>query len=756
MRHAVTFATGLVAVGLLSSGAAAETPAPDASSAGAAPSSGSDKGAAAVAEVVVTAQKRVQAVEGVGASLQALSGQELAQQHVEQLADVANLVPGLTLENRSGDETPTFAVRGIGLDDFNPANNSSTAVYIDGAYQTSPVFLSQPIYDINRVEVLKGPQGTLYGRNATGGVVSIVSNAPTNDLQGTFTGGFSRWNTFDAAGAVSGPLGAGFTGRIAGTITNQGEGWQRDVDTGRRYGRTERYAGRAILEYDTGALKIVANIHAYHDGSTPSSYQADMSSVEPAIFDTNSTSASAVKVGNLSLYRNETQVGGNLLLSIDLGPADLETVLSYDSLRRINVDNNDGEPAAVYNYFFHENITQAYEETRLVSKAAVFGIVDWIVGTSYSLQRFKSRDSSDQTTSLIGLYEDPVDLTSTGESVAQANVVERPSSVDGFFQTTSHLTQYLRLIAGARYSADRVRADGQTTETGSDDGGVLFQGVGSPIVILHQARNSTIFSYKAGLEYDVARHMLAYGAVSTGGKAGEYFIAPALDPAQWLYVEPERVTSYEVGLRSDLFARRLQFNAAAFYYDYVDRQSSVLFQSPITGGIAASIANLPKSRIEGFEADATARPFEGLTMNGAFTHLNSRVAQTIQDVNGAPLLQNIPVGAQLAQAPKWSYTLRIEYRWRLAQNLPASGELSYSWSGVQLNAIDDPFGAVGANSDRDGKASIFPTGRLRLSLWGKNLTNNNDITAANVDFIEGRTLFRRKPISGGVEAGYQF
>lgn len=718
--------------------------------------------AATLQEVVVTAEKRREDIQTVPASIVALSGMQLTTAQVQEPMDIARLSPGLSTLNRTADDAPTFAIRGVGTDDFNPISSSGTAVYIDGIYETGPVFLSAPMFDMARVEVLKGPQGTLYGKDATGGAINIISNGPDMEDDNYVTVGYGRWNTVDLRAAGGGEFADGWSARAAVYTRYQGTGFQTDVDTGRHYGQTRQYATRLMLRYASGdTWSELITVHGSQDSSVPSSFEHDMTVVPgcpqcASLFDVIPPSPTEVRVGLLDLRRDETIYGISSTTEAHLSIGDLVVITGYDRTHHFNVDNQDGVPQALYDYTQDDFVQQFYGEARLASREPLFGRMNWLVGTSYSWQRFLDFDYTDQSIGQIGIFENPPDVSLVrGLSLAQNDVVQAPSSAGGFFHTTTDITEKLRFIAGGRFSDDYVKVDGRTAEDGSDDGGVLFHGIGSTIVALDQSHDSRLGSYTAGFDYDIARHVLGYATVSTGTKSGTYYLGPALDPASWRYVRPERLTSYEVGLKSSLLDNRVVLDGDVFYYDYKDRQTDVAFISQVTGSFAASIDNLPRSRIRGAELQSQFNPIAGLTLGASATFLDSQVMQTITNVSGEPLVVPLPIGAALAQSPKWTFDAQAAYRWRVSEGVLASLETNYVYTGRQIDAEGDPDGLYGPNIDLSAQANLEFGDKWNIGLWGKNLTNNRNLTIAFLQIV-GRTIYINKPISYGIDVTRNF
>src|SRR6202451_1754734 len=174
-------------------------------------------------EVVVTAQKHSQDVQEIGVAITAMSGADMQALRIQQPLNLSSVSPSLSTMNATTDSTPLFLIRGVGLDDFNMNHSSGVGTYLDDVFASFPGFLTDAMYDVDRVEILKGPQGTLYGKNTAGGAINIISKRPTDSLEGYATIDYSRWETLDLPAAVGGPLSEAVKARLAATMTKQGE-----------------------------------------------------------------------------------------------------------------------------------------------------------------------------------------------------------------------------------------------------------------------------------------------------------------------------------------------------------------------------------------------------------------------------------------------------------------------------------------------------------------------------------------------------
>ena len=715
-------------------------------------------------EIVVTAQRREQSAQDVPISITAVKGETLNALGIRQPADLARVTPGLSTANATSGGTPIFAIRGIGLDDFNPNNNSGVAVYVDDVGISSPVLLSGQLFDVDRVEVLKGPQGTLYGRNATGGAVNIYSRLPTEKTEGYATLDYSRWNRVEINGALSGKLADGITARVAGDYLKAFDGYQKDIDTGREFGKPNRLALRGTVQYkSSNDFTAVLSAHVTRDRSIALSPQSDgneaiLGPASDGQVDTGTTDPSKVRVGDLHPRRHDNAVGVSLKLNYKMEDFTVTSITGYDRYHYRSVDNYDGMPGPTFDFFQNDLIKQFYQEVRLASSKGLFGgKVDWIVGGSFSHDSVRGLDASDQSSAFVGAFLPVPDFTTRGLSVAQADYLQKRDSIGLFVNTETHLSDRLSLILGGRYSHDRIAFDGVSTEEGTAAGGILFGGQGAIVDSLDETHKVSKWSYRASLNYKLGRTLLLYGTVSSAYKQGAFYASPALDSSAWAYVKPEEVTAYEIGAKTRLLDGALTLNASVFQNDYKDRQSSLLFISPTSGLPAASLSTIPKARIRGFEAEAVARPLAGLSLSASVSHLDSKILTTASDVRGAPLFVPVPVGSRLSQAPKWTYMVSGRYERHLSEEWKAAVQLDYYRTGRQASVLADPNAFYGPQKRLGARLELVPSGKgPSAALWGRNLTDDRGSTYSFTSFFGGRTVYRQEPRSYGVQLGYSF
>jgi iron complex outermembrane receptor protein len=722
-------------------------------------------GGTTVSEVIVTAQKRSQDAQQVGVAMSVASGAALTSHRVEQPLDLATLSSSLSTMNATTDSTPLFLIRGVGLDDFNTNNSSGVGTYIDEVFASFPGFLTEALYDIDRIEVLKGPQGTLYGKNTAGGAINILSRQPTDDVEGYINASYSRWETTDLTGALSGPLTDSIKARLAFTSTLQGEGYQTDIDTGRKYGKLDRGGARSIFDIRfNNRLSLNLNLHYVYDNSTPSSPSTPNveALIAPQPFPTaglldSPPGGTSVRVGGLPLYKHEQGEGVVAKLKAQMDGYEITSITAFDYFSDHSLENYDGYPAADNNWTKNFQQNQFSQEVRATSNPG--GFIDWIVGADYSQNWYRCRDALDWTF----VYGLATSIEDSGKAITAANFTQTQQSEGLYAHAETHLSKTWTLVTGVRYSHDLVSFDGATI----DPTGLLTYSANNftgPIIpntvlaALDQSRSSQNVSYRVGLNYTPVKKILFYASVATGYKGGIYYGQPAQVQVDWGYVKPETELTTELGVKSRWLAESLQINAAVFDTAITNRQSSLsLWAGPVGAQpLIAGLGNVPGARIDGAESEVQWRPIAGLSLNAGVTYLESRVTKTLTSDNGLALYTPVTVGQALPDAAKWSEQWTIAYERPVGQRLRAYIQANDHYNSGEHPYLADPttFGHEESLGARVGLLS--PAKHWNVSLWGTNLLDARPLTYAFAGSEGQRVSFYQKPRSVGVNVNQAF
>ena len=599
MRHVFLAASASLLALSAASGAMAQSPA----------AARADAGATAVSDVIVTAQRREQAAQDVGIALSVLSGQDLAARGITNVNQLQNATPNLEIEPAFGGAAAQFRLRGVGFQDYASNNAPTVGVYVNEVAYPVPVMTQGLIFDIDRVEVLRGPQGTLYGRNTTGGAINFVTRRPTAVPAIGVTAEYSRFDALRLEGYVSGPLTDRLQGRLAGT-TEQGGAWQYNRDTGESIGDADRSAARAMLAFEASdRLSLTLDLHAGRDRSENQALyllnplvtrRGGAGSITiPADTDHAATGWGlsprfAAEIGRdvtAKPGRDNSSWGTSLNAVLDLDSMSLTSVTSYETLDRSEYGDWDSSSSVEADTFFGSDVKVFSQEVRLAS--AVDGPLSWVAGLYYSKQDLDERYSSDF-----------IDIFGTWGQVTYSQQVE---SISLFGQAEYALNDTLKLVGGLRYEDETRDLQGF---------GAAFGGaVALPPTSV--STGMTPLTGKLALEYAPSDNLLIYGSFSRGAKSGGFTTYNTGQSSSIQPFKPEILLAWEVGFKADPNPA-FRINGAAYFYGYTDQQ--VLSAVYGVNGPVGLFVNVPSSEIYGAELEGVWRPMPGLTITQALSY----------------------------------------------------------------------------------------------------------------------------------------
>lgn len=765
-------------------------------------------------EIVVTAQRREQALSDVGMSISAIGGEQLQTRNFNDVADLSKLVPGLSVSD-SGFSTPIYTLRGVGINEPSIGSTSSVAIYLDEVPLAYPVMTQGATLDLQRVEVLKGPQGTLYGQNSTGGAINYIANKPTDSFTAGISATLGRFMRGNVEGFVSGPITSTLKGRIA-VRGSFGDGWQTSISRDASLGRVRNFSGRAILEWEpSDSLRIIFNGNGWIDRSDTLAPQlvalfpnsafnvdrnlvllgtANMASCSTpagrlpgcpisATTGTRVTSATDSVVPRPGLIpgrnarRTDWDAGQDFNRDDQFGQASvravwsmnntltLTSITSYSHMKRKQNAEFDGTAISENLRQFQDGSIKSFaQELRLTADLPG---VHWLFGANYG--RDRTQDNVRQFLRNASAVQNIGGLPASGGDIFSRQRIQNWAV---FTNIDANLTDRLQLSAGIRLSEDRrrLRACGAAYDTASAQaytnlvnafraGGAL-----APIPLLQIGQCYSIYTTPAvqaqdtaglplltpgfgnrtlkqdnvpwdvNLNFKPSAGSLVYARVSRGYKAGNFTTLNTVDHVGYNPVVQEQLTAYELGGRFRA-GRAFSIEAAVFRYDYIDKQLRArLFVGPPFGNINAQ-DTIPKSRLEGFEASVTLRPFNGLTVTGSGTYIKSRISQYIgQTVDG--VLQD-QAGSPFNFTPKYSVNGDINYERDLTDDLRGFAGLNLSYRSstssifVPPNAPQpnlEPFD-IDAYTLVDGQIGVEASdGRWKAFLWGKNMFDKYYVT----------------------------
>src|SRR6202171_3770211 len=528
--------------------------------------------AGTLSEVVVTAQRKEESAQNVGIALSVLSGQSLADKAITNVLDLQNAIPSLQVEPAFGGGQPQFRIRGVGFLDYTSNNASPIGVSLDDVAFALPVQTAGQLFDVNRIEVLRGPQGTLYGRNTTGGQINFISNRPTAETHAGISAEYGSHNEVNAEGYVSGSIAEGLLGRLS-VATEQGGEWQRNRDTGQRLGNKDKIAGRGQLEWkpadvvdlrlgfhlaqdksDETGLHLLKAYTPYNAGAGGPTIPADTSryatgwSLDPVFAKIIGIDA-ASKPGV-----NNSNNGVDLTANIGFGGAKLTSITAYNKMIRREYSDWDATRYYDSDEYFRSNLKVFSEELRIASTGS--GPLGWVGGVFYSDQDLDEKFYSDFSDANIGFP------AGTTPQIVLTRYGQKANSFGEFGQINYRFNDALKATLG-------VREDHETRElvnlnTGIAAGPAIGSFTGGA---LNHSITSNLPSGKIEVDYTPQEGTLIYESISRGVKSGGFTAHNTTTTAVADPFGPEKLTAYEVGVKSDV-TRTLRIDAAAFYYRY--------------------------------------------------------------------------------------------------------------------------------------------------------------------------------------------
>lgn len=683
-------------------------------------------------EIVVTAAKRTENLQAVPIAISAIGGQDLARSRINNVDSLVTKVSNLQLTAIVGDNTPIFALRGVSMSDYSLNQSSPVATYYDEVYKGNFAFLGVAMYDLERIEVLKGPQGTLYGKNTTGGAVNLITKtAKLGETSGTFSAGYGNYNRVDVNGAVNLPLGEKAALRLAGTFA-RADGWFKNVVPGQPdLAETREWAlrGTLVLEPSDGVKLTLRGSTSYQN---PRNYGIF---AEPA-------AVNRPGLGKWEIASNETTrrrartYSGALTAEIDVSDTlTVTSITSYDKGSLHFIEDTDGQSIQLLEIPYDDEAKQFAQDLRLTSNSD--GPFNFILGAYYAHEQvFNSSnfkigldfdiDESGSVTAddcLFGLEADP-DLGITGLACQFKNRFDQTKDSYALYSDLKYeLSENLTLRGGLRYTHDKGRQYGFVSDALGIDNSLVTN-----LIPLSELKYSTDnLSGKIGFDYKFESGNMVYAHVSRGYRAPSFNAQAFFDPSELSIAKAEKVTAYEMGVKTQFADRRVTLNMAAFYYDYRNQQ----FINVDPDSAAQTLLNIPKSRIYGAEADLSVRASDMISFRAGIGLLSTKIITGTVSGNDVS-------GNRLSNAPSMSGNFGIDVTVfdNGAGKLSLHPEMSYQTSQF-FEVVNIPrlkqegYALLSGHIDWESA-----DGRWNASIWGKNLTDEQYKTS-RVDLLAG-------------------
>lgn len=744
-------------------------------------------------EIVVTAQKRSESINDVGITINAFTAQSLDNYGVRSMEDMAALTPGLTITSTASTGVPVYTIRGVGFTDYSTAASSTVGIYFDEVAIPYAVMTRGIFFDVERVEVLKGPQGDLYGRNTTAGQINFISRKPTTEFEAGVTGEYSRFSTFDIEGYVSGPISDTVRARLAVKGTQSSKGWQKSLSRpGDTLGEKDVWALRAIVDWDiTPDATLSVKAHWMKDQSdnvAPTAYDGTIIGLGTAArpsegtppYSTGDNRAADWSPGEYKPQRDNTMKGVSARLNWDFDTVTLTSLTAYDKFDRTEANDWDGWALNDSNNINVTDIESFSQELRLSSRDD--GPLTWIVGAYYSWDKMHEEYNYFMQESFFSL--------ALGIDTLDTRYKQKTESLAGFAHVEWKFADDWKLTLGARYTEEDRKWSGCTYDSGDGTLANALNNIIVPAMILPNglpnpglavaggcgtyddiAGSPTFGTYagltdkistnkwmwKAGIDYKVNEDTLLYLTVSSGFKSGGFNGANSNTSQQLQPYGPEKLLSVEGGIKATLLDGAMQLNLSTFWYDYKDKQEQSLAVTFV--GNIGGLTNVPKSEIKGAELEMRWRATKELTFDFGAAYLDTKIKKwmAVSDTSDYPTIDYEDAsGESLSNSPKWQLNGTATY------DRPITDTLNLL-VGVDGSFMDDkpdtvyPYKATESYFLANARIGIHDADdKWAATVWMRNVFDKDYYTSA---FLGGNGPYVRvngMPRTWGIKLDYKF
>lgn len=716
------------------------------------------EGAFTLEEVIVSARRRKENLQKTPIAISAFTTQSLEDSQIVSATDLARVTPNLTFDSygsASGNSASSQVfIRGIGQTDFQALTDPGVGMYIDGVYHARTVGSAIDFIDVERIEILKGPQGTLFGRNTIGGAISIISRKPGDEFEGAGKVTVGSANRVDTSLNVNIPIAEGLAMRVSGGSRNR-DGYVTRLVDGEKVGDDNARNIRArVLWTPSEELEIDINADYTREdekgtptvfagiGTGPKNAFGRIASAKAGCTLLLPGGAGVAEGNDPNCANNQWNAGpfatnGTFPLesklrtwgvagtvTYDLGNISLKSITSYRFLEASGARDADNTPLKIVHTTFVTKDKQFSQEFQLAG-TSFDGRLKWVGGLYYF-------DQNAEDTAGIFLPVGDINLGGPVEITSKA----------AFAQATYGITEKLNITLGLRYTDERKKytPDSFTLTTyaypGNIDGSFNSGGsresllpadaiVAGALVILRpntpflpkvqQQNNANKFTPMVNIAYDVSDDIMVYGTYSQGFKGGGFSTRIVeLFPSSPSF-KPEFATSYEVGFKSDIFDGMVRLNGSAFYTDYTNMQFVV------RPTVAPVVFNAGKARIQGFELEWTIIPTEHLIITGGLGHINGKYLQLDNIVRNS----GVTLNNQFQQSPRWSFNTGVAYSIPINDDVTVTPRFDYSYR--SKNYVDSVNTEVLAQNGYSllnaGVAIDAKDDRVRVIFAVKNVTN---------------------------------
>ncbi len=733
-----------------------------------------------VETVIISATKRVQSLQATPIAISVISGGTLEQANLNNLEAISSQVPTVNFRTNASNKDSALFIRGVGTISTSPGVEPTVSTVLDGVVTARPGQATLDLVEIDRIEILRGPQGTLFGKNASAGVINIVTRAPSKEFSGYADLGLFQGGERRVRLGVSGELAKDLVRASLSAMAGKFDGNVTNVFDGSKVNGFDRQGVRARVDITpTKDLKIVLLAdHVKADDTPPTgvSYSTNVRAYPSLAVTANPNYGFAVAPvvpsptnreinSEMKTRVSDTNQGFSAQVDWNVGSHQVTSITALRKWSNEQFQDQD-RMGTLYRGFNRTadrgvlDFSQTSQELRIASTQS--GLVDYVAGVFYikgkgdeTYGRTTTRCANSTATALAnGLVPCSAGSTTNDNGVADYGMVNK--SLSAFGEGTWNLTPAFRAITGLRYTQDdlsyyhgRVYTPDATTPAA-----VSAPGINPTRARVNGATREEAWSGRIGPQFDITKNVAGYLTYARGYKGPAYNVFFNMTPTQDNVLAPEKSKSMEAGLKTTLWDGKLRLNLALFKTDYTGYQANV--PDLVNGVIVTRLVNAGSITTSGLEIDATARITSALTVTAAVANVEARVmnfncppgAAASCDINGKPM----------PFSPDWKGSVRVKYSQGLGGGLSVDYGVDVNrQSGTNFDLQQQPDAYQPAYSVWNASIALQSTAGWRVALLGKNLGNQSYAT-----FIQsgGNHINRYVPRDDkryfGVNARYDF
>lgn len=677
--------------------------------------------ASVLEEVIVTAQKREQSLQDVGISVTAFSGDQMKALGFTNTVDLVAHTPGLNAVSPFGSgNNVAFTLRGVGLNDFSESNEAPVAVYLDGVYNATLAGIGFQLFDLERAEVLRGPQGTLYGRNSTGGLVHFISKKPTQEYEASVELTLSEYDQVRFEGSAGGGLTENLWAR-GSILYNKHDGYIENTNPGvADAGETDNISGRIQFLYkQSDELEFLFNVHAGESDQVGAAYKHTASAFGDDGFDSVEVPADLNFYGtcpgcDLTGYRDTTgdfyktendrepfieldTFGTSFTIDWASDDYSFRSITAYEDVEKQFGEDTDAGPAPfieVTNPVDSEQWSQEFQLSKTAERSR------WTAGLYYFTRDIDSGTRTDLSREAF------IDFPINNNTVTQ----DETDSISVYGQYEYDVSDKTTLIAGLRFTNEEREFDMVVTDENGllPDPAFAFTETAAGRLTKH---DNDYVSYRLEINHRPSDDLLLFASTAKGVKGAGFNIDLGIDPrtVEDIPFDEEELQSYEIGFKWTLLDGAVRFNSSVFYYDYKD------YQAFSFEGLSNVVSN-KDATIYGLDAELIASPWEGWDFNLGLSLLDTEV----EDINTGVSI----IDRELALAPEVTFNALARYEWEaMSGSMSVQGDVQYV--GEQFYDITNTtLGTEDSYSVGNLRASyVTASGQTQFSVWVKNVTD---------------------------------